>query len=422
MDPPPTTAGDGSVPALQHALLATLKHNGLLRSPHVAAAFHAVPRHLFLPGVPLDEVYRDGSVSIKQRDGVSISSSSQPSMMAIMLDQLDLQPGQRVLEIGTGTGYNAALMAQMVGATGHVVTIDLDADLVDHARAHLAAAGVAQVHVVCADGAGGYRDGAPYDRIIVTAAAWDIVPAWREQLRPGGRLVLPLDIRGYQESVAFVHHGDHLASVARHGCGFMPVRGRSAGPDTALPLGPEPGLVLTVADRSQLDAAATYHVLTGPRRDWPVGVHVSAQELGERVRLWLAARAPGVCSIGARGAITRRGVVPYLVGIHDQDGFSMGLVDRGALALLMRPPGELPPLDPAPHADTAPFALWVRSFGPDDRLAQPLIAHITAWNTAGRPGTDRLRLRVYPKPGDYTPTPQEAVIEKRWNWVVVDCT
>ena len=146
MNPPPTTAGDGSVPALQHALLATLKHNGLLRSPHVEAAFHAVPRHLFLPGVPLDEVYRDGSVSIKQRDGVSISSSSQPSMMAIMLEQLDLQPGQRVLEIGTGTGYNAALMAQMVGATGHVVTIDLDADLVDHARAHLAAAGVARRH------------------------------------------------------------------------------------------------------------------------------------------------------------------------------------------------------------------------------------------------------------------------------------
>jgi hypothetical protein len=151
-------------------------------------------------------------------------------------------------------------------------------------------------------------------------------------------------------------------------------------------------------------------------------VHVTAQELGERVRLWLAARAPGVCSIGARGALTRRGVVPYLVGIHDQDGFSMGLVDRGALALLMRPPSELPPPDPAPHADAAPFALWVRSFGPDDRLAQQLIAHITAWDTTGRPGTDRLRLRVYPKPGDYTPTPQEAVIEKRWNWVVVDCT
>ncbi len=422
MEPATTTAGDGNVPALQHALVATLKHNGLLRSPRLEAAFQPVPRHVFLPGVPLKDVYRDGAVSTKHRDGVTISSSSQPSMMAIMLDQLDLQPGQRVLEIGSGTGYNAALIAHIVGDTGHVVTIDIDEDLVDRARAHLVGAGFAQVRVVCADGALGYHDAAPYDRIILTAAAWDIAPAWREQLRPGGRLVLPLGIRGYQESVAFMHNGDYLVSVARHGCGFMPVRGSLAGPETSLDLGPEPGLLLTVADRNQVDAAATYRVLTGPHCDWPIGVHVTAQEVGESLRFWLAAREPGVCSVGASGKITTRGVVPYLVGIRDQYCFSGGLLERGAVALLMRPPGEMPALDTAPHLDAAPFDLFVRSFGPDDSLAHHLMAQVTAWDTAGRPGTNRLRMKVYPKQVHYTPAPHELVIEKPWNWLVFDWT
>ena len=107
-----------------------------------------VPRHLFLPGVPLDQAYADEPVYTKTDDGgASISAASQPWIVAMMLEQLDAQPGHRVLEVGAGTGYNAALLAAIVGDTGQVTTIDVDEDLVDGARKHLAAAGVTNVDV-----------------------------------------------------------------------------------------------------------------------------------------------------------------------------------------------------------------------------------------------------------------------------------
>ena len=127
--------------ALLAALLKHLKENGSLTQPAVAAAFRAVPRHLFLPDLPLEEVYLDDAIPTKMGNVYPISSSSQPSMMAIMLEQLGLAPGQTVLEIGAGTGYNAALMGHLVGPTGCVTTVDIDDDLVEAARSHLAAAG-----------------------------------------------------------------------------------------------------------------------------------------------------------------------------------------------------------------------------------------------------------------------------------------
>jgi protein-L-isoaspartate O-methyltransferase len=126
----------------RRALLAAVRERGAARDAAVARALLTVPRHVFLPGIALEEVYRDDAIVTKRDgDGVPISSSSQPTIMAIMLDQLGVAPGHRVLEIGAGTGYNAALLAQLVGPTGEVVSIDIDEDVVERARAGLAAAG-----------------------------------------------------------------------------------------------------------------------------------------------------------------------------------------------------------------------------------------------------------------------------------------
>jgi protein-L-isoaspartate(D-aspartate) O-methyltransferase len=111
-------------------------------------------------------------------------------MVAIMLRQLGLGPGHRVLEVGTGTGYNAALIACMVGSQEAVVSIDVIPELIEQARANLTAARYAGVRVVCGGGAAGAPDYAPYDRIIVTTGAWDLPPEWWAQLRPGGRIWL----------------------------------------------------------------------------------------------------------------------------------------------------------------------------------------------------------------------------------------
>src|SRR5436190_23571117 len=132
------------VPALHQRLVDHLKRAGHIRSPRVEAAFRAVPRHLFVPGFPLDDVYSDRAINIKPG-----ASSSQPAVYAMMLEQLGLAPGQRVLEIGAGTGYNAALIAHLVGEGGQVFTIDIDAELVAGAREHLRDAGFEQVQVLC---------------------------------------------------------------------------------------------------------------------------------------------------------------------------------------------------------------------------------------------------------------------------------
>ncbi|MGY0024099.1 methyltransferase domain-containing protein [Streptomyces sp. cg35] len=177
------------------------------------AAFERVPRHLFVPyyflGVPggyerlwgehpdpqrrlrwLRGVYADQPLATRLRDGELVSSSSQPSLMARMLADLDIRDGDRVLEIGAGTGYNAALLADRLG-DDQVTTVDLDPEITESARAHLAAAGYRPA-VVTGDGARGCPERAPYDRIMATCALRAVPPAWLGQCRPGARILAPL--------------------------------------------------------------------------------------------------------------------------------------------------------------------------------------------------------------------------------------
>lgn len=155
-----------------------------------------------------------------------VSSSSAPSIMNIMLDELGLEPGMSVLEIGTGTGWNAAVMAE-AGAT--VTTIEIDAEVADHARAALNRAGYSNVIVVTGDGELGVTERAPYDRLIATAAT-DVVPyAWVRQVRNGGLIVFPYTgkHRNHGLGVLTVNGGAASGPIVTRGqAGFMPLRGR----------------------------------------------------------------------------------------------------------------------------------------------------------------------------------------------------
>ncbi|HYK85220.1 MAG TPA: methyltransferase domain-containing protein, partial [Ktedonobacteraceae bacterium] len=161
----------GNDATLREALINRLKGQGVIHTREVEEALRAVPRHLFVPEVDVETAYSDAYVVTKWKDGQAISSSSQPHIMAMMLEMLDLRPGQRVLEIGAGTGYNAALMAHIVGESGRVVTIDLDEDIVEGARKHLSDAGVENVQVVCNDGGLGWEEAMRYDRVILTVGS-----------------------------------------------------------------------------------------------------------------------------------------------------------------------------------------------------------------------------------------------------------
>jgi protein-L-isoaspartate(D-aspartate) O-methyltransferase len=206
-----------------------------LRSEPVRRAFLAVPRHPFVPGTPVNEAYSADRAIPTHFDerGVPVSSASAPAIMAIMLELLDVAPGQRVLEIGAGTGYNAALLAHLVGDAGTVTSLDIDEEVAREASDHLAEVGADEVEVHCKDGWLGESGGAPFDRIIATAECWDISPHWIGQLKEGGVLVLPLALGpGLTMAVAFEKVGQVLTSRSMAYCGFMPLRGPHAGPES----------------------------------------------------------------------------------------------------------------------------------------------------------------------------------------------
>jgi protein-L-isoaspartate(D-aspartate) O-methyltransferase len=414
-DPSPSPAVDPA--ALNEALIGRLKENLILHDPRVEAAFRAVPRHLFLPGLPLEEAYRDEAIPTKRlADGQVVSSSSQPAIMAIMLEQLALEPGQCVLEIGAGTGYNAALIAHIVGETGHVVSIDIDEDIVESAESHLAAAGIGEVEVACGDGFLGYPDAAPYDRIILTAASWDVAPAWREQLKPGGRIVLPLDIKHSQKSVALEAREGYLESVSLTPCGFMALRGMLTRPEQDLIL--RPGLRFVTDASGPLDPETIYWLLVNPYRDLPVGAQVTSSEIFDGLGLWLGLHEPNLCSLSGEGE--QAALVPFLLGVASKWQTTSGILEGDRLCLLMRPPDQAPPAD-WDGDRRKPFALLVRSYGSDDRLAQRLIDQVDAWVAAGRPGSaGQMRIKVYPAESDYAPAPGEIVISNPWSKLVLE--
>lgn len=416
--------------ALNQALVDNLKNKKLIQTSPVEEAFRSVLRHLFLPGAPLEKVYSDSVIPTKQDpSGQWISSSSQPAIMAIMLEQLGLEPGQRVLEIGTGTGYNAALMAHIVGTGGHVVTIDIDEDLVDTARENLRSAGFEQVQLVCADGGYGYPDAAPFDRIILTVGSPDITPAWWKQLKPGGRIVLPLLLRGAMKSIAFEKTGDHLVSLSVNDCGFIPLRGDFASePSYRVPLGPDPGLYIEAMEEFSIDRHAIYALLTGSSSDWAANADVTAWEaLNGSLWTWLALHDPQMGKLVAEGELVERKIVPPLIGIDGKQK-STGttiLLDKTGLAALMRPPEQPVPMAAVeklfvPDSPAGqPFPLFVRQFGLDESTAQRLLAYIQAWQDANRPSSDTMHVLAYPKDVDYQPGESEFLIEKQWTKLVI---
>lgn len=345
-----------------------------------------MPRHLFLPALEPAEAYLDRAIPTKwSSEGQPISSSSQPAIMARMLEQLQVERGQRVLEIGAGTGYNAALLAHLVGSAGTVTTVDIDEDTADRARQHLLSVGLPQVRVVCGDGAGGWPADAPYDRIIVTAAAGDLPPAWSEQLAAHGRLVLPLVLGWVQRSVAFTPQRNHLASVSIEECGFMPLRGQGAGAaDRVLGFPELAGLFVHVRNDRTADTSALYAALQQPGPERPAGVQVRQADLWGGLGLWLAVHEPDAGRLVAHGSALEAGLVPPLLGSPAMIA-TVVIVGARSMAAL------------AGRASTGSFPLFVRAYGPDGvRLAERLAAVVRAWEDAGRPSSGTLRIRAYP--------------------------
>lgn len=420
---------DADTSQLIEALISVMYKNGSLKSAAIEQAFRDVPRHLFLPDEPLERAYKDIAIFVKKSDeGMPTSASSQPSIMAVMLEQLELQPGMRVLEIGAGTGYNAALMADLVGETGNVVTVDIQPDLIEQARANLDRNRFERVQAIAADGGEGYPPGTPYDRIILTVSSWVITPAWREQLKDGGRIVLPLSlINEPQKSIAFDRRGDELISLSLWDCGFMPLQGAfAAPPPIQIPTGPGDRLVLTSLQPMPVDERIFSQWLTARGEAYPTGVKVMIWELAG-ILTWLTIRSPdGIANLSAMGDAADDIVSLALIAMKGQgkrvETFLKIL--PGSAAAMTRPPDaeidwlnfEQPEEEGAPEQ---PFEVYVQQLGSIPEAAQILVRMIQAWDAAGRPNNSRLRLRGIPAGKPVHLLEGEFLIERPWTNFIV---
>jgi protein-L-isoaspartate(D-aspartate) O-methyltransferase len=367
---------------LRAQLVDGLEAGGWIRSPRVRGAFLDTPRELFLPEHAerdgLEAIYRDEPIVTKRsRHGMPLSSSSQPAIMALMLEELDLADGMRVLEIGAGTGYNAALLARLVGPAGSVTTVDVDRELARGARRALGAAG-RTARVVADDGREGFADTAPYDRIVVTASADAIPRAWLEQLAPDGALQVPIRLAGTgTQAIPLLRKaGRGLRSVSAIAGGFMPLREPDGGP---APVPMPPALVAAYRDGTRETPIRELHgaaiamlsdrakrrlldvALSDPRRS-PLGLRAAAAAL----TLFVSLEVP------ARHRVTT--APRFGVGAITRDGTSLALIEPS----FGRP-------------DSTVSAL--RAFG-DGGAEDLLERYVEDWNARGRPGAADLTITV----------------------------
>jgi protein-L-isoaspartate(D-aspartate) O-methyltransferase len=350
-------------------------------APRVLAAIRAVPRHAFVPGADLADAYNPDLAVITKRGpaGAALSCASVPYLVAAMLEQLDVRDGQRVFEAGAGTGWNAALLATLAGPLGHVSTIDLDPEITAQAAASLERAGFPGVHVATGDAGLGVPENAPYDRAIVTIGSLDVPPAWFGQLRPGGRLVVPLRWRGQTQSVALVLGEDGvLRSDSVFLCGFVPMTGQDWERSAAIDSHDQVRLYWD-ADQD-ISPALLSGVLDGPKARLDSGVTVGPEESLDPIWLRATATDPAVCRISAEPAAVTSGLCTPVIRSR-----TLALAEGDSIAYLtaqrLQAPGHGARLGAIGH-------------GPNGAsLAERLCRHIGTWSAdrAAKPS-----ITIYP--------------------------
>jgi len=210
---------------LRRRMVDRLLERGVIQSNPVAEAFSRVPRHIFLEGIiPAEQAYFDQAVMLKFPG----SSVSQPQVIATMLEILLLKPGMKVLEIGTASGYNAALLADIVGDDELVFSIERESDLISRAQDNLLRGGYPGVNITAGDGTLGWpeKEEASFDRIIITAQAGIIPPKLIEQLKTGGKLVTPLVLSDGATLLVRIEKGERILGRAfPFPVTFVPLKG-----------------------------------------------------------------------------------------------------------------------------------------------------------------------------------------------------
>jgi protein-L-isoaspartate(D-aspartate) O-methyltransferase len=379
----PGFADEAEIRATLGRYVDELKAAGAIGPAAVERAFRTVQRHRLLetfyhrdsegfrtvehnPRQPqrdhLALIYADTALATRRIGGMPASSTSQASLVAKMLELLDLSEGLKVLEVGTGTGYNAALLAQVVGDQRLVITVDVLEDVVDQTRRLLADAGYPRIQVLLRDGFEGVPEQAPFDRIVATVGCSDLSPQWAEQLAGDGAMLVPLQHASGHPLVLARKDGAALRGRMVLRTGFIPVRGP-----------------LHIEDM------------------WSLGVRVAhpaelVHEHDDRPRF--AARRPD-----------------EPMGITDDETdflFFLGLQDRRACHA---PQGPALSAGPDGWAALAPDGIW---WWKDASLARELDRRYREWEARGRPALEDYQISFRPIDADGDPPPGGWQITRRF--------
>jgi protein-L-isoaspartate(D-aspartate) O-methyltransferase len=371
-----TTAVDADeAQRLRNAMTDKLVKGGWIKSAAVEAAFRTVPRHPFArPGNPPEDCYRGDIVrNKKDANGVTLSSISAAWLQARMIAQADIAHGARVLEIGA-TGYQAALIAEVAGPGGHVITIDLDPEVADWAAAALEATGYSdRVTVLTGDGGRGAPGHGPFDAIIATAGVWDISPTWTAQLADNGVLVVPLRMNGVTRSIAFRKDGNHLASTSTETCGFLPMEGICGQPETFFRLSAPGGGRITLRFEDDAPAAPPLPddiLASEPAAAWS-GLAIADRTPWSDLYLWLAGFAPGFCRLDQDGDPKLAGGGPVM----KTGWYPFAIARKGTLSYL-----TVRDLPDGSGAEFGALAYGDHAAG----AAAALVSHLRAWDARGR--------------------------------------
>ncbi|WP_406351065.1 methyltransferase, FxLD system [Streptomyces sp. NBC_01635] len=365
---PPVPGEPAEAVRLRERMANIVIGKGWAPSARVQAALHEVPRHRFVPEAPLETAYHDdlAVVTVRESPETAVSSVSATWLQADMVEQLRLERGMTVLEVGSG-GYNAELLAHVLGERGRVVTVDVDPYVVHRTQRLCAEAGSGRITAVLGDGGLGAPHHVPacgFDGVVITHNAYDIAPAWREQLAEGARLVVPLEMGGYTRSLTLVQHGDVLHTENWTYCGFVRDRGAAARTAPAARLA-DGAVTVRWEDGAPGDVTGLEEALRGPRHELPTGLIVQGVFHFETLQIYAATTLHGFCRLAVPEGST-------LVAQRD----AAAMVADGSLAYLTHVKVKDAP-DPADRLTE----FFIHAYGPAaEELAERFAECVRTWD------------------------------------------
>ena len=368
-------------------------------SDATANAYLATPRHLFVSRYRewgsrewhdvdaqnlqehLATLYANRPLILFGEDDDDIPSTiSQPSFVLRMLDLLQFGPGHMVFELGAGSGWNAALMAHLVGRTGHVYSLEIIPEVAEAAGGVIRRLGIENVSVLAADGGEGYPAGAPYDRAIFTAGAYDLPRPFYDQIAPNGLLLVVIKNEGGGDNLFLLQRRtDHFASLESMPCGFVQLRGRY-----------------------QIDTLGPVPLETLP--GWPV---LQQQEIS-RTRFWWGGK-------GKEGAVWRTLGIRSFLGITEPCFRAFKTVKADARTREEHYFGIWLPVEHSLVLARDDWLITYGSFAARERLR----ARVRQWVDLGMPTAASFALRVYPSDAPVTAGENEWLVtrkESKFRW------